>query len=1614
MNKGRRTVSLLIAMLLCLQMIPVIIATDYQNLSEAADRSSAAVSGDIFVEVTNSITFQYRNGTNWNNFSSTTEKNAIDAVRIVTGDKPYRFLYKTKHEGTNWQGSVQSISNTAYAGLDGTAMTNLAIEVYEGPRRIYDNYVVMYRAMVADEWLDWVSNGQPPVMRSIQEQFHLPGNLDTAATDAGWSTRGNIQGLEIRIFERIDDGYTGPIETDAFQETDDVGIQYYKNGAWHGKDETGLTGYVEGVRLQTKRGKPYYLFYRAKNPSSSYGENWLSFVFSDNNGEHDYAGLYGHPMSHLEIRVYTQGGQRIYDDFVVMYRARVTGMGWLAWASNGQPEVMESIQAQFGLDGKLDKGTTNAGWSTNEKIEEVEIRVFERKGSIAQPSENAKIINAPYIYQNGVGLPNGCESVSTVMALQYLGVEIDCEQFVTHYLDMGPAPSGGRGSDPRKVYVGDPHKTNGLGWGCYAPVIVNAVNEIADREQLQVTELSGRSLGELCSAYINNDIPVILWATVDMTDRCSYSYWTTPDGSRIAYNNKLHCLLLVGYDDSYYYFNDPLKNVGEQKYVGYPKEKVEDAYELLGKQAVVITKKSGGGPGISESPDIPPEKSETITEPSEIDKKPSLPDEKVQDPIDLSTGAHVIDHTLMTIRGAQTISFSASYKSNQLTEGSLGTGWSHNFEKWLVDKGTEIQVYDSPTYYATYHQSSAGSGVYTTETLTKENYTVTKTASGYTVNCNYKSTEYYDTAGKLYKITSKSGFNTLLEYPDANTVKIIDEISGRYILLSKDAQGKITSITDNAGRTCTLGYTGSFLTSITDENGNILTYQYNDKGQVERGFDYTGTAYFTNTYDSIGRVISQEDALPGNVSSVIRYDDVSDPDYMLVSVTDRTLHTTVYKYNEAKQLVSKTDPCGIETKYAYDDAGNLIKKTDGLGNSVVNTYDANNNLTASIDKLGKKTEYTYDERNNLTEIRYPSGGTVTNSYDGKDRLMTNTDLRGVITKYTYNDQNLLEKVVYYAPNTAKTIRYAYEKGQAVSVTDPLGRETRNQYDAAGFLTASTDAQNNTPRYTYDQKGNVRTVTDAAGNVSFREYDGNGNVIKETDAAGNSTTYTYNGNLKMTSMTLPVGATILYEYDGEDRLTQTIYPDGTSDTNEYDAGGRVICQQDRDGNETSYVYDAANNIVQITDGIGGVTKKAYDAAGNLTKHTQVVEAYDENRFIPIVGSFQENDTTYTYDDNGRMIEMVNPVGGTTTYTYNDAGDLLSVTDPIGNTTENTYDPFGNLLTVTDPRGYTTAYSYDAAGNLLTVTNALGQITTNTYDSLNRLIATEDPGGHTTTYTYDALGRLATRTDARENTVQQYYDAIGNIIKITDHAGYVEFQAVYDEGGRATEVTDANGYKSFNVYDWSGNLTRQVDKLNQSCFYTYNSAGQMISAVDKAGGVSYATYDGAGNLTSMTGPGGYERNYIYNSAGQLYEREVTNESNEKNFYNALGLKTSYLDANRIIGRIEYDAAGRVTRDTCGDVIEYTYDENGNVLTATNSSGTVRREYDALNRVIKYTDIYDNVIEYEYDACGNLVKMKYPTGDVGVYTYDGNHNMLTSALEGSAYETTYTYDEKIRSRR
>lgn len=208
-----------------------------------------------------------------------------------------------------------------------------------------------------------------------------------------------------------------------------------------------------------------------------------------------------------------------------------------------------------------------------------------------------KILDAPFIDQREE-FPTGCESVSAVMALQHAGVEVTVREFIDSCLPQGPVPENGPdgilyGQNPREAFLGSPYSESG--WGCYAPVIQKAMDALLAEKKagLAVTDASGKTLEELCQAYISRDMPVIVWTTMYMEEPSFTEVTDSRTGQPFSWVSPEHCLLLVGADQQYYYFNDPLAG----KAVPYEKAAAEAAYQALGCQALVLEagRPEGGG-----------------------------------------------------------------------------------------------------------------------------------------------------------------------------------------------------------------------------------------------------------------------------------------------------------------------------------------------------------------------------------------------------------------------------------------------------------------------------------------------------------------------------------------------------------------------------------------------------------------------------------------------------------------------------------------------------------------------------------------------------------------------------------------------------------------------------------------------------------------------------------------------------------------------------------------------------------------------------------------------------------------------------------------------------------
>ena len=196
-----------------------------------------------------------------------------------------------------------------------------------------------------------------------------------------------------------------------------------------------------------------------------------------------------------------------------------------------------------------------------------------------------KMLEVPYISQKGL-LPTGCEIVSSLMLLRYYGYSVTADDFIDRYLDIGDfwMENGQlRAKHPSQVFIGNP-RTEG-GYGCFAPVIVNSLNRILSGG-LRAEETGANSLAELAKTYISRGTPALVWASIGMIDITDGTAWTVwPSGEKFVWPANEHCLVLVGYDDKYYYFNDPYNGRGV---VGYRKSLAESRYRTLGYQSVVI------------------------------------------------------------------------------------------------------------------------------------------------------------------------------------------------------------------------------------------------------------------------------------------------------------------------------------------------------------------------------------------------------------------------------------------------------------------------------------------------------------------------------------------------------------------------------------------------------------------------------------------------------------------------------------------------------------------------------------------------------------------------------------------------------------------------------------------------------------------------------------------------------------------------------------------------------------------------------------------------------------------------------------------------------------------
>jgi RHS repeat-associated protein len=861
----------------------------------------------------------------------------------------------------------------------------------------------------------------------------------------------------------------------------------------------------------------------------------------------------------------------------------------------------------------------------------------------------------------------------------------------------------------------------------------------------------------------------------------------------------------------------------------------------------------------------------------------------------------------------------------------------------------------------------------------------------------HKTTYAYDASGRLTSVVDPRGNEPGATPADYTTTYTYDA-SGN-VLTETDALGKVTTYTyDSAGK----------LATITDPLGRVTTYTYNDAGELiteqapggrTTSYDYDvqgeltavtapGGRKTTYTYDDAGRVGTMvtprgnvTGANPADYRWAYEYDDAG----KLTKITDPLGGITQHVYDKAGRLLSTTDPRGKTTSFAYDANGNRTSVTDPLANVTASTFDSLNHLDTVTDPRGKITNYDYDVDGNLVALTTPLGNKKTFAYNAENHLANSVDPRGNAAGANPADFRWV---------------YAYDAaGNKTSETDPLGNQTRWEFDRVGRLSQQIDALNHATSYTHDAIGRLTKVTAPDSSDTSYAYNTAGDLTTRTDALNHATVYDYDSAGRQSSQTSPLGQVWTYDYDAADNLIKIV-----------DAAGNATPADPNDGT-TSRTFDALNRLTAInySDATPDVAY-GYDAAGNRTSMTdgQGIE-------------------TSTYDDAGRRTQVargLNVFG----YEYDAAGNVTKRTYPDATQVILGYDDDERLNSVTQGTA-ATSYSFDEAGNVILTVNANTTQESRTYDRAGRLSEVRHTKAGTpfafATYTRDAVGN-PNQVVTPDGTITYAYD---NRDRITEACFAPGCSGIAPDGGDA--------FVRY-TYDAVGNRLTQTRPLGQTS-YTYNAGDQLTQEQAPTGNTAYS-YDPNGNQTTAGAT-----SYSYDLANRLIQSQQTGSTTtyaydgdgkraQATVSSPLPKTTNYVwDANAALPELvlERDAAGALIRryvhgkdlisetspDTINPALTQTEvlhpDGLGSTLAVTDSSGNTdyRYTYDPYGEARRQTQ--DDLLapENRIRFTGALLDTETGLYHLRARQYDTHVGRLLSLdpLDrevGDSYVSAYTY--------
>jgi RHS repeat-associated protein len=321
----------------------------------------------------------------------------------------------------------------------------------------------------------------------------------------------------------------------------------------------------------------------------------------------------------------------------------------------------------------------------------------------------------------------------------------------------------------------------------------------------------------------------------------------------------------------------------------------------------------------------------------------------------------------------------------------------------------------------------------------------------------------------------------------------------------------------------------------------------------------------------------------------------------------------------------------------------------------------------------------------------------------------------------------------------------------------------------------------------------------------------------------------------------------------------------------------------------------------------------------------------------------------------------------------------------------------------------------------------------YDGAGRLTAISDSTEVPYRYEYDAANRITSWVDRIGYRYEYGYDAAGRVVRAQGRDGTLASTFAYDTANRVTTVTNALGHATVYHYDRFHHLTRVVDPLGNAVAMEYDRYHRLLSHTDGLGNTIRYTLDENGDPVAVDQPDGTRLTVEYERRRPV--RAVATDGGVwRHTYDERGNLLSATDPAGGVIAYTYDSRGhRIARtDPLGRVERYVTDAAGLVILVTSARGAVGGfERDAFGRVAAVTDPVQGVMrqgwtvegrplwrvypdgareDWRYDAMGNMTEYSNPAGRLTRFTY-GPFGLPTMRIEADGSRYVFSHDHELR---